>query len=242
MKARFLWRAYRARYRDQVAELATLRRHIRRGDTVCDIGANKGAYTYWLSHWARSGRVIVFEPQEQLAHYLAHACDALALRNVTVEAKAVHARTGSTTLYIPTEHGDSPGASLSRHIAEQQQGRAVSVPVVALDDYFAPDHRIAALKIDVEGAEMGVFEGARRILTEHAPLLVFECENRHLMSGSVWDAFHYLGSLGYTGEFVCGRALRPLSDFDPSIHQRQTGERFWTAGTYCNNFVFHRAA
>lgn len=242
MKARFLWRAYRARYRDQVAELSTIERHIRDGDTVCDIGANKGAYTYWLSRWVGSGHVIAFEPQQRLAQYLTRACTALALGNVTVEAKAVHARTGSTTLHIPTARGDSPGASLSARVVDGDGGRAVPVRVVALDDYFAPRQRIAVLKIDVEGAEIGVFEGATRILTEQAPLVVFECENRHLESGTVWDAFRYLGALGYSGEFVHGRALRPLSDFDPSIHQKQTGHRFWAASGYCNNFVFRQRA
>jgi len=152
----------------------------------------------------------------------------------------VHARSGSTTLYLPAEREDSPGASLSARAPGSGDRRAISVPVVALDDYFDAAQRIAAFKIDVEGAEMGVFEGAQRILREQAPLLVFECENRHLESGRVEDVFTYLAALGYGGEFVCGRVLRPLSDFDPSIHQRQTGDRFWDARDYCNNFVLRK--
>ena len=89
---------------------------------------------------------------------------------------------------------------------------------------------------------MGVFEGAKRILTEQSPLLVFECENRHLESGSVLDVFRYLSALDYGGEFVCEGALRPLSDFDPAIHQKQAGARFWDANDYYNNFVFRKKA
>src|SRR5215217_2108239 len=68
MKARFLWRAHRARLADQAAELALIRRHTRPGDLACDVGANKGSYLYWMSRWA--DRVVAFEPQSGLADYL----------------------------------------------------------------------------------------------------------------------------------------------------------------------------
>lgn len=240
MRARFLWRALRARYRDQYAELAAIRSSVRPTDTVCDIGANKGSYTYWLSRWTPRGRVVAFEPQARLASYLTAARDGLGLRNVTIEASAVHAQTGTTTLYVPGS-GESPGASLSPQVARLEPCRAVEVPVIRLDDYLRDDDRVGVLKVDVEGAERGVFDGAERTLADHSPLLVFECENRHLAEGSVGDVFRYLEELGYAGQFVSGRRLRPISEFDPALHQRQTGDRFWEAEDYHNNFVFRRA-
>ena len=79
----------------------------------------------------------------------------------------------------------------------------VPVPLVALDDYFAEgEYRVALLKIDVEGAELGVLKGAERILRQHKPLLVFECENRHLAPGNVRDVFSWLEQLGYEGRFI----------------------------------------
>jgi FkbM family methyltransferase len=241
VKVRFLWRAFKARYRDQVAELKVIKRAIRPDDTVCDIGANKGSYTYWLSRWVPQGRVVAFEPQEQLASYLQRACASLKLSNVTVEAKAVYSKSGTLDLFIPGT-ADSPGATLNAKASLREEGRTVSVPVVALDEYFDPTTRIGVLKIDVEGAERKLFEGAIRILTRQSPLLVFECENRHLETGTVLDVFHFLEGLGYAGEFVRGRALRPLAEFDPSIHQKQTGPRYWDAKDYCNNFVFRKQA
>jgi len=241
MKARFLFRAFKARYRDQVAELAEIRRAVQPDDTVCDIGANKGSYLYWLSRWVPRGRVVAFEPQESLAAYLHSACAALRLSNVTVEAKAVGAEPGTLTLHIPGD-GDSPGASLSTKVATREACRSFPVPVVSLDDYFSATERIGILKIDVEGAEKSVLEGATRTLSTHSPLIVMECENRHLESGSVFDVFRLLEDLGYAGEFVCGKALRPLAEFSPEIHQRQTEGRFWDAKGYHNNFVFRPRA
>lgn len=241
MRARFLWRAFKARFRDQVAELKTIKRAVRPDDTVCDIGANKGSYTYWLSRWVPQGRVVAFEPQAELATYLQRACVSLGMKNVTVEAKAVYSQSGTLDLFIPGTK-DSPGATLVAKGSSQEGGRKVSVPVVVLDEYFDPKTRIGVLKIDAEGAENKVFEGATRILTQQSPLLVFECENRHLETGTVRDVFGFLESLGYAGEFVRGRALRPLAEFDPALHQKQTGERYWDAKDYCNNFVFRKPA
>jgi Methyltransferase FkbM domain len=102
--------------------------------------------------------------------------------------------------------------------------------------------RVSLLKIDVEGAELEIFKGAERILREQSPLLVFECEDRHLEAGSVQDVFSYLKSLGYKGSFICRNTLLPLSAFDPSVHQRQDGEWFWKKEGYCNNFVFAKSS
>ncbi|MEK7707637.1 MAG: FkbM family methyltransferase [Verrucomicrobiota bacterium] len=239
MKARFIWRALRARFRDQTTELKAIRKAVRPGDTVCDIGANKGSYLLWLARWVRPGRVIAFEPQEPLARYLTEVCARLRLNNITVEAKAVHSTTGQLTLHVPGS-GDSPGASLSARVATRETCRGVSVPVVSLDDYLKAEGRVSCLKVDVEGSELNVFKGAEVILRRHSPLLVFECEIRHLESGSVFDVFAFLTGLGYSGEFVCGRRLCPIAEFRPEVHQKQAGERFWDAKDYCNNFVFRK--
>ena len=123
------------------------------------------------------------------------------------------------------------------------QAGAFSVParVVALDDYFPAGERISLLKVDVEGAELHVFKGAERILKTCHPLLVFECENRHLGKGCVGDVIGYLASLGYRGGFICRGRSRPISEFDAKIHQRADVEWFWKSRDYCNNFIFAKA-
>ena len=234
--ARFLLRGLKARFRDQTCEFDVIRRHVRPGDIVCDIGANKGSFVFWLSRWCHGGRVIAFEPQPQFAARLAAVCRSLKLDNVTVEARAVYSHSGAQDLFVPSGH--SPGASLTQKAVEAASFTTLSVPVVALDDYFAGSDRIALLKIDVEGAELGVLQGAERILRQHAPLLVFECENRHLAPANVGDVFAWLETLGYRGSFICRDRLKPLSEFDADLHQRQGGEWFWKSRDYCNNFVF----
>lgn len=235
---RFRVRALKALFRDERAELFAIWRHLRRGEVACDIGANKGSYIYWLSWWVRDGQVVAFEPQPELARYLESICRVIGLANVTVEAKAVYSHSGEQELYLPSDH--QPGASLRLGKIATEKYAVLSVPVAALDDYFGETDKVTLLKIDVEGAELAVLRGAERILRRWAPLLVFECENRHLAPGNVGEVFSYLSSLGYEGNFVCGNRLLPISQFDAAIHQRQDHKWFWKSKDYCNNFVFRK--
>src|SRR4051812_22186999 len=206
---RFLHRAVKARYRDERLTLLAIRRHVQPGDVVCDIGANKGSYLYWLSRWCRDGLVIAFEPQPVMAEYLAglRGLFPLVFRNLIVEAKAVYSSSGTRNLHVPAG-GPSPGASLVHSVG----GTTVAVPTVSLDDVFRNYRRkVSLLKIDVEGAELDVFKGAERLLSEQSPLLVFECENRHLNEGCVEDVVSHLKRRGYDGSFVHGRRLVPVS-------------------------------
>jgi len=235
---RFLIRALKARFRDQKAEFDVIRQHLWPSDIACDIGANKGSFIYWLSCWCRDGRVIAFEPQWELARRLASFCRTIGLSNVKVEAKAVYSHSGNKDLFVPTGH--QPGASLNHKTLAGENFTTLSVPVVSLDEYFDEHDRVRLFKIDAEGAEFEILKGAERILRQHAPLLVFECENRHLAHGSVQDVFSYLEGFGYEGSFVCRNRLFPISKFDPALHQRQSGEWFWKRKDYCNNFIFRK--
>lgn len=231
-------RALKALLRDERTELAAIRQHLRRGDIACDVGANKGSFTYWLSWWVHDGRVVAFEPQPELARSLSRLCALVGLANVTVEPRAAYSHSGEQDLYVPKGH--QPGASLCCTQADAGSFSILSVLTIALDDYFKTTEKIALLKIDVEGAELDVLKGAERILRSDGPLLVVECENRHLERGSVKDVFTFLEGLGYEGSFVRRRELLPISQFDAAIHQRKNGEWFWKHEDYCNNFIFRK--
>jgi FkbM family methyltransferase len=240
---RFLYRALRARYRDERAEISALRAAIRPGETAVDVGAHKGSFLPWLSRAAGPGRVVAFEPQPVLAGYLRRACRAAGLDNVVVEAAGASERGGSATLRVPGGGDSSPGASFEPAVAAISSGRDVCVPVVSLDEYFREwTGRVAAMKVDVEGHELSVLRGAERILREDGPLLVVECEERHRGEGGVREVLRFLEERGYGGSFVRRARLVPIRDFDPAVHQRRAGPRFWDAPDYCNNFVLRKAA
>lgn len=239
---RFWHRALKARWRDQRAEIRALVGAIRPGEAAVDVGANKGSFLPWLSRAAGSeGRVFAFDPQPDLAAYLARVCRVAGLSNVEVEAAGVSDRAGTRVLRIPGAAGPSPGASLEASVAERSPGRDVHVAVVVLDERLRNERRrLAAIKIDVEGHELSVLRGAAGILERHAPLVVVEAEERHSGAANLAAVLAFLADRGYEGWFVRRGRLEPLAAFDPSVHQRRSAGRFWNHPDYCNNFVLSK--
>ena len=238
MKLRYCYRAFKARYRDERHELTAALAAIRPGDITADIGANKGAYLYWLQRAVgRTGKVFAYEPQMALASYLEAVCAAMRWQNVVIRNCALSDVAGTRTLHVPGR-GDSPGASLETAIMEMTACRRYECSVDTLDRQLCNEKNLALLKVDVEGHEFNIFRGATEILSQQMPVILFECEARHLRQHTMQDVFVFLQGFGYTGEFFSPDGLRPLSEFNPSRHQKQIGPRFWDAPDYCNNFLF----
>ena len=238
MRMRFIWRALKARYRDQKAELAAIRNAIQPNGIAVDVGANKGSYVYWLSRWTPDGRVVAFEPQDELVDYLRAAAATIPMVNVAVEAKGVADKPGKLEFFSPGGTV-SPGASFSSRVRDRDECGQQSKEVVTLDAYFDEGAPISVIKVDVEGFELQVFQGAERILAESSPLLVFECENRHLEHGTVNDVLNFLYERGYDGHYVHRGELVPAKQFSAE-QQREEGKDFFRDKDYCNNFVFRK--
>ncbi len=237
MQLRFRYRGWKAWLLDQRCELRELTAALQPDELAVDVGAHKGSYLWALSRAVRQGQVFAFEPQPELAEYIREGCAQTGLANVVVENAGVSDASGTLTLAIPENRLQE--ASFEPRLRETHQCRTVEVPTVSLDHYFANEtRRIGALKIDVEGHELSVLRGARELLKRDQPLVVCECESRHLASGNVTTTLQWFAEQGYGGHFVNEGRLVPLDDFEPARHQRSEGEQFWAQRGYCNNFVF----
>jgi len=131
---------------------------VAKGDVVFEVGGHHGVSAILLSRWVGpSGRVVTFEPVPSHVRFLRENVHLNRLSNVTVKGEAV---------------GASPGTIL---FDESASGVAVTSPgipvtVSRLDDYA--DLAPTLLKIDVEGFEVAVLEGAQRILTTRPKLAI----------------------------------------------------------------------
>ena len=142
------------------------------GDVAVDIGGNLGE---WMAPMAdrvgKAGRVYVFEPVPVLAAALERTARINGhSRTVSVIRTAVADATGDATFNMTMAAGGD--GALSGLAA----GGGTTVPTIALDDFMAERglDRLDLIKIDVEGAERRVLEGARRTLANLKPRLVFE--------------------------------------------------------------------
>ena len=238
----FLYRCLKARIRDQRHELKALSNHLGSNHLAVDVGANKGSYLLSMSKAVKEGGVVAFEPQPILADYLRRVVRDLRPSNVTIENMGVSSVMGVMDLNIPGPVATSPSASFEKSVHSDNEFQSYEVSVTTLDDYFAKiTQQLGAIKIDVEGHELSVLQGAEEIIKHHSPLIICESESRHLPNGDVNESLEYFREIGYGGFFVHPRkGLIDLDRFLPRIHQRQEGERFWDSRDYCNNFILNR--
>lgn len=224
--------------RDGASEIQLLPLLVRPGELACDVGANRGLFSYWLLRLG--ARVATFEPNPRMARVLRHRfAAALKQGRLRLFEGAVSDRPGSAELHVP--RGYSPlatidGSALSQDLAVD----VVAVNRLRLDDCVGED--VAFIKIDVEGHEQHVLDGARRLLLAYKPTLLIEAEERH-RHGAVAGLRASLEPLGYEGFFVLADGLHPMSGFDPARHQRldalnEAGTGALTPFGYVNNFVF----
>ena len=139
------------------------------GDTVFDVGAHLGEYTVGFSDVVgEQGRVVAFEANPITAAMLQEIVDVNNLQNVRLEASAVGSRVGCVSL---SAQSHSPGQSLLHPSA----GETCEVRMTTIDSFVRetglhPD----VIKMDVEGYELHVLEGARDTLRSVGPALCVE--------------------------------------------------------------------
>lgn len=207
----------------------------RRKGLAVDAGANKGVYLYHLSRHYR--RVAGFEPLPSLATYLEKA----APRNATVRNVALSNAPGTATLSLP--RGFNELGSLEAHTAETWTADAPvehhDVKLETLDSLGLTE--VALLKIDVEGHEMAVIEGADKTIERWRPAIMVEVEERH-RAGGVARIRKHLEARDYRGFFLDGLKLRSMSDFDLDRDQNMASlDHSVKVGRYINNFIFFYA-
>ncbi|HZS62158.1 MAG TPA: FkbM family methyltransferase [Gemmatimonadaceae bacterium] len=225
-RARYLYRALTGRLDP---ELAMARRVLRPGAGIADIGANTGLWTYAMG---RTTAVDAFEPLPGPARVLRAL--ATTLPAARVHEVALSNREGEATLYVPYLNGH-PHSELARFAPPEGRYDTVVVPMRTLDSYSL--RNVGLLKIDVEGHELAVLEGARQTIASQRPVLLIEIEQRHLAT-KIADTFAAIAAMGYQGSFVdhAGRE-HPIEDFSYVRDQ----EAWMKAGgdtPYVHNFLF----
>ncbi len=156
------------------AELEAVRAHARTGTTAIDVGANVGVFTVVLARAVGpEGRVLAFEPFADNVGRLEHNVDLNGLRNVDVREAAVGARAGDLELRL----GADPAFHSTTEVAERRgEGHSVRVRATTLDyDWRAAGSpEVSVVKIDIEGGELAVLDGARELLATQRPVLLVE--------------------------------------------------------------------
>lgn len=225
--------------RNPASEVNLLPLLVQAGETVCDIGANHGLFTFFLLR--QRVRVLAFEPNPRMVRILKiRFADAILRGDLYLFDSALSDAEGQATLHVPK--GFSPLGTLDGALAAQEglEMEDLPVPLRRLDSIVREP--VSFIKLDVEGHEVRVLRGAEHLLRACQPTLLIEAEERH-RPGAVASVQAILAPFGYSGHYFENGRMRPLSSFDPARHQRAdalnaSGTRVRAGQVYINNFIF----
>ena len=166
-------------------ELAVLATLMRRGGTAVDVGANQGFFAYALSEVA--DRVVAFEPNPDYALF----ARVMLRGRAEVHRLALSDKADRATFRVPIDHDGTVlhfAGSLKDAHGQFPRYRSYEVEVRTLDEFALTDVRF--IKIDVEGSEREVLDGARATIARERPALLLE-----LLSGTHADPGAYTAAI-----------------------------------------------
>lgn len=185
-----------------------LRRSLRPGSTFVDAGANKGDFTLLAARMVgATGRVVAFEPEAQNCTWLRRSIELNGYSNIEVIEAALGEREGEAELHVSETSG-------WHTLAEQSDAATQTVTVTTLDAVLS-GARADLIKIDVEGWELQVLQGAERTLGSVGSVTI-DLHPSHGVDPA--EVARFLEARGLQtrspaqNELVASRVLTPCSD------------------------------
>ena len=186
---------------EALATTAVLAAGLNAGSTYVDVGSNRGQVLREAVRIAPAARHVAFEPIPALAAEIERE-----LPSVDCRALALGASPGQARFCHFTKLDGWSGLQRNPEISDERGApEYIDVRVSTLDEEL-PELGPAIVKVDVEGAELQVLEGARGLLATARPLLIFEhvAETARIYGTSSAALWELLSGLGYTIFAVTG--------------------------------------
>jgi FkbM family methyltransferase len=195
-------------------QIALIKRTVKPGMTVLDIGANIGFYSTRFSKLVgEKGNVIAFEPDAlNFRHLLANTRK---LANVTVHQLACGDKAQRIKLYL------SDRFNVDHQTFDSGEGRkSVEIQSISIDEYLKDNEKIDFIKIDVQGYDFYAIKGAIGTIRNSPSLIIL---------GELWpyalnragvrpsEYIKLLESLGLSVEFPHNSKHE---NFDETVHDR----------------------
>ncbi|MGA8614676.1 MAG: FkbM family methyltransferase [Xanthobacteraceae bacterium] len=203
----FYFKSLRYKYYNGEPEIWIVRDLLSKRNLAIDVGSSIGIYSRELAKHA--ARVVAFEANPRVAKF----ARLVAPSNVAVENVALSSATGETTLRIPINRRNNAVDDLATIEPKNPlQSDVVVTEKVAtkrLDDYGFPGCDF--IKIDVEGHEEAVLDGAARLIDTQRPVIMIELDDR-FNPGIINRVSERLKSFQYSGYRFFDGGLHRLDD------------------------------
>ena len=207
-------------------ELAFVQRVLEPGQIAVDVGAHVGLFAVNMAaRVGPTGRVYAFEPLERNASLLERSIKENGFEGrLVLERCAVASEVGTGALTCESESINSGGAFLLNRGEDAPSGHVMThVRTVSLDAYGFPDP-VRLLKLDAEGAEPLVIEGAKEMIARDRPIILTEVHAAQLervARCSVEEFIRHVEAQGYDcrtirehdlGDTVTAADLPPIAN------------------------------
>ena len=216
----FYFRSLRYRFYNGEPEIQFVGQLLGKGKLAIDVGSSIGLYSRELAKYAT--KVVAFEANPKIAAF----ARLVAPRNVEVFNIALSSAEGEMALRIPFNRRNNTIDDLATIEPKNplQFDRILSEKVVTkrLDDFGFSD--CGFIKLDVEGHEEAVLDGAMHLIETQRPVLMIELYER-FNAGIISRVTSRLSNLRYGAYRLVDGSLRPLADFRPQAHSN-TGYNF----------------
>ena len=206
----------------EIIEVEFMRQSLKPGNVLFDIGANGGLFTIIAAKQVgSSGHVYAFEPGLQELKLLRHNIAINNLTNVTVIEAAVSNKKGTTQFAISHDGAMNSLAQTNHPSQKIESWQTVEMTTIdnVIEELSIP--QVNFIKIDVEGAEKLVIEGAKNILSsDKNPIILFEASDLNAISFgySAQELISEIQSAQFSVNYLNEAGLlTPISNFDSRL-------------------------
>lgn len=200
-------------------EINLVKTFIKSGTDSIDVGVYRGVYSYEMSKY--SEKVHSFEPNPIIFEYIEKNLKKF-IKNIHLYNFALSNQSKTINLKIPIRNSNS-----NKEIFEEyyEMGRATihnennfenyenfKIKTKTIDE-LSFDNKISFIKIDVEGHELEVIEGAKNTIKNDKPILLVEIEKQYTKK-EVAESINFINSLGYKSYFFDKKDLKSTTELN----------------------------
>ena len=212
-------RLQRSIKRSDEQEINLVKKFIKSGTDSIDVGVYRGVYSYEMSKY--SEKVHSFEPNPIIFKYINKNLKKF-IKNIHLYNFALSNQNKTMNLKIPIRNSNS-----NKEIFEEyyEMGKATihnennfenyenfEIQTKKIDE-LSFDNKISFIKIDVEGHELEVIEGAINTIKRDKPVLLVEIEKQYTKK-EVAESINFINSLGYKSYFFNKKDLKSTTELN----------------------------
>lgn len=175
---------------------------------IFDIGSNIGSFSIWLAKFFPNGKIYSFEPQRLIFQML---CGNLAINNI-FNVYTYNIAFGNTNCRIEIEEpnynipNDFGTFSLVNNTIKDKSNKSI-IDLYTVDNFMSGSKidKIDLIKIDAEGMDLQILQGASETIKKYKPILFVEYFDNVISIKNDLDMF--FKEINYSSEIINNNML-----------------------------------